>query len=271
MTSAGVAVTARAGYLTQKHFLYMLSFAGFIHLIAMIIAALSAGSHASKIPVHVMNIKLGTSELMAQAPDAMGAKENVRRTVDLSSMPLPTLPPVAPQAKSASPSSKVPAKENAPVVKRKVAKPKPEMLAPARDQKTTTSAETQYVREDAVKQPEALPAGDPNGTLLGNSTNATAEVMQRYTQQISLWLQRHQVYPDGLRSQGISGNAIIRLRIDRTGRIKFFRIEQSTGNAELDDAVVAMVRAANPVPAVPANYPAGNLVEFLIPVNYNLR
>jgi len=28
------------------------------------------------------------------------------------------------------------------------------------------------------------------------------------------------------------------------------------------------VRRANPVPAVPADYPAGNLIEFLFPVNF---
>jgi hypothetical protein len=29
-----------------------------------------------------------------------------------------------------------------------------------------------------------------------------------------------------------------------------------------------MIRRANPVPAIPADYPAGNLIEFLIPITF---
>lgn len=260
----------RSNYLTQKHFLWALAIAGAIHLVAGIIAALNSTNQAAQIPVHVMNIKLGTSELMATAPDAIN--EETRRTMDLSSMPLPSLPASPPPQVTAAP-PKTKAKDAIPVQKRPVIKKpqKPEMLAPARDQKTTTSAPTQYVREAAPAKAAPAPKGDPTGSVLGNSDSATAEVMQRYTQQISLWLQRYKVYPDELRARGIHGKAVIRMRIDRAGTIKYFRIEQSTGYPELDNAVVTMVRAANPVPAVPENYPAGNLIEFLIPVNYNLR
>ena len=29
-----------------------------------------------------------------------------------------------------------------------------------------------------------------------------------------------------------------------------------------------MIRRANPVPSVPENYPAGSLIEFLIPITF---
>lgn len=61
---------------------------------------------------------------------------------------------------------------------------------------------------------------------------------------------------------------MVRMCIDRGGNVRYYAIEQSSGLSIFDDAALDMIRRANPVPAVPVNYPASNLVEFLIPISF---
>ncbi len=105
----------------------------------------------------------------------------------------------------------------------------------------------------------------------GNSTAADAELMSRYEQLISLWVQKFKLYPDEARMQGMEGETVVRVRIDRRGTIRYYTLERSTGYPALDRAAIDMIRRANPVPAVPNDYPQGDLLEFLIPVNFRLK
>jgi protein TonB len=95
--------------------------------------------------------------------------------------------------------------------------------------------------------------------------------LRRYEQIISLSIQRNKVYPAEAKTQGLQGQAVIRIRINRQGNILYSRIEKPTRYPILNEAIAEMVRLSNPVPAVPVNYPAGNLFEFLIPVSFRLE
>lgn len=98
-------------------------------------------------------------------------------------------------------------------------------------------------------------------------TQQTAQaIRERYEMQISGWIQTHKTYP--AEAQGREGRVVVRMRIDRAGYVRYYALEQSSGVNALDAAAIDMVRRANPVPAVPANYPAGNLIEFLIPITF---
>lgn len=128
--------------------------------------------------------------------------------------------------------------------------------------------------------PQTGTAGSGTGGAVGASgqgggtaapTAQQAEAMARYEQVLSQWLQRHKKYPPEARAQNLEGQAVIRLRIDRMGNVKFYRLQQRTGSDVLDRAALEMVRAANPVPTVPDEYPAGTLLEFLVPVHFTLR
>lgn len=88
----------------------------------------------------------------------------------------------------------------------------------------------------------------------------------RYTQQISGWIEQHKVIP--ITAQGLKGRTIVRVRIDRTGNVRYYAVEESSGYASLDGAAIDMVRRANPMPAAPPDYPEGNLIEFVIPINF---
>lgn len=128
-----------------------------------------------------------------------------------------------------------------------------------------------YVREGAGGGGDG--GGGPGGvgSPYGNSADAEAVILERYEQLISGWIEQHKTYPPEARQAGIEGRAVVRLRINRLGRVILFSIEKSSGSPVLDRAAEQMIRAANPVPRVPNNYPAGRLLEFLIPVEFKLH
>ncbi len=129
----------------------------------------------------------------------------------------------------------------------------------------------QFVR-DLAATPAKPAEKTPDGSALGNSKSKEAEVLARYEQQISLWIQKFKQYPDDAKKAGMQGETTVRIRIDRRGNVKYYALERSTGHAALDRAAVDMIRRANPVPAAPADYPAGgDVLEFLIPVNFQLQ
>lgn len=129
-----------------------------------------------------------------------------------------------------------------------------------------------YVREvgAAPNMGQGIATGSANGQGTENtmSSGTAQEIRERYEQQISAWIQQHKVYP--AQANGAEGRVVARMRIDRAGYVRYYAIEQSSGNAVLDAAAIDMIRRANPVPAVPASYPAGSLIEFLIPITFRV-
>ncbi len=71
-------------------------------------------------------------------------------------------------------------------------------------------------------------------------------------------------YPEPARPA--SGTAVVAFSVDRGGRITSARLARSSGSALLDQAAVATVRRANPVPPPPAGVPGGN---FTIPLHFS--
>lgn len=104
------------------------------------------------------------------------------------------------------------------------------------------------------------------GATDGTGMSADQQVRASYEKTISAWIGQHKIYPASAR--GREGRAVLRIRIDRHGYVRYYALEESSGIAVLNSAAIDMIRRANPVPAVPENYPAGNLIEFLIPITF---
>lgn len=127
---------------------------------------------------------------------------------------------------------------------------------------------------EALDQSISKPAAQPHQFVRevpAPAPTRNSEAVVRYEQTISLWVQKFKLYPEAARAAGMEGETVVRVRIDRQGNIRHYILERSTGYSELDRAAIDMIRRANPVPAVPTDYPAGELLEFLIPVNFRLQ
>jgi protein TonB len=83
-------------------------------------------------------------------------------------------------------------------------------------------------------------------------------------------LERHKAYPAEARSRRAQGVALLRFRMRRDGTVADYRIERSTGDALLDEAVVGMLQRASPLPAPPPELP-GETIELTVPVRFALR
>jgi protein TonB len=65
-----------------------------------------------------------------------------------------------------------------------------------------------------------------------------------YRTLLSGWLESHKRYPEEARQRGEEGRAVLRFRVDRSGRVLDYSVVSSTGFADLDAAVEAMMRGA---------------------------
>jgi protein TonB len=89
-----------------------------------------------------------------------------------------------------------------------------------------------------------------------------------YRAMLSTWLESHKRYPEDARQRGEEGRAVLRFRVDRSGRVLDYAVVSSTGYADLDAAVESMMRGAT-LPAFPASMTSPE-IEVSVTIRYGL-
>ena len=89
-----------------------------------------------------------------------------------------------------------------------------------------------------------------------------------YRATLSSWLESHKRYPDDARQRGEEGRAVLRFRVERSGRVLNYAVVSSTGYPDLDAAIDAMMRGAT-LPPFPADMTASD-VEVSVTVRFAL-
>jgi TonB family protein len=251
-------------------FAYTLLVAALLHLMVFAVWGLLPVEPIISIPVRVLNIKLGGGDEPLLRDEDMVAEAVVNDDRVEAALNKQFQPLVREQDKPALKSlDKSIGQEN---VKNgdddRTLAAFDRQLASGQGGKRISVSE-QMARQFVRERGETVPKGA--GSALGEITGTQAEILARYEQLISSWIQKFKVYPADARSHGLEGEAVVRIRIDRNGNIRYFMMEKDTGHAVLDRAVIAMLKKANPVPPVPKSYPAGALLEFLVPVSFKLQ
>lgn len=234
--------------LDNEFFVLMLAVALLFHFAALYAWWLSPKTQVIDIPVRALSVKLGGEDMptdddvkAAQNNDNSKAVENtLSRLIRVEDKKTEKPKPAAKQPK---------------------AEPR---LVPKSEKSVAAAAPKQYVREPSAQATEEAGKAPAGG-------KETRELLARYEQLISLWIQKFKQYPEEARRQGMQGETMVRIRIDRRGNIHYWALENSTGYIVLDRAAIDMVKRANPVPAVPNDYPEGEQFDFLIPVNFRLE
>src|SRR4029077_8531969 len=133
----------------------------------------------------------------------------------------------------------------------------------------------QPVRETPQEQPQlpmprAMPQTAPVQTAMipGPPARAAPVVSGNYRAALSAWLESHKRYPDNARSRGEEGRAVLRFRVDRSGRVLNYAVVSSTGYPDLDGSIDAMMRGAT-MPPFPADMNASD-VEVSVTVRFAL-
>jgi len=83
-------------------------------------------------------------------------------------------------------------------------------------------------------------------------------------------LQNYKRYPRAAQAHGEQGVVLLHFKLDRNGRVLARRILHSSGSAELDGEVLAMIERAQPLPAFPASMTQDEL-DLTVPIRFSLR
>lgn len=83
-------------------------------------------------------------------------------------------------------------------------------------------------------------------------------------------LQNYKRYPRAAQARGEQGVVLLHFKIDRHGRVLARHIQRSSGFAELDGEVLAMIERAQPLPAFPASM-AEDELDLTVPIRFSLR
>jgi protein TonB len=114
----------------------------------------------------------------------------------------------------------------------------------------------------------SLVAASPTPAETTPPVSAPVAIPVDYQQALSAWIEAHKVYPEAARQAGEQGRAVLRFRIDRTGRVLNYTVIGSTGHADLDAAVETMMRGAVLPPFPPSI--SESQVEVTVAVRFGL-
>jgi protein TonB len=83
-------------------------------------------------------------------------------------------------------------------------------------------------------------------------------------------LERAKRYPSEAQSRGEQGVAQLAFSVDRSGGVHGVRIVRSSGSSALDQATLALVARAAPLPPPPPEI-SGTQIAIVVPIRYNIR
>jgi periplasmic protein TonB len=154
--------------------------------------------------------------------------------------------------------------------KEKVEKPKPKPKPdPDPEPEVVQKPTQQAVQQQAAKaaapvQPSAAPAA-PSAAEVARVSAA------KVTWQgiLEAHLRKFQKYPRSALRRNVEGTAVIRFRMDREGKVLSYTIERTSEHEVLDEAALAMIERAQPLPPLPDDVP-GDSIELTVPANFNI-
>ena len=109
-----------------------------------------------------------------------------------------------------------------------------------------------------------------NGGFHGGPPDGSASIMKDYHARLRAWLERHKRYPRQARRRREQGVVVLRFVVDRAGRVLDLGVEGTSGHPRLDEAALAMVRRAQPLPEMPPEMRESR-AEHVLPVRFALR
>ena len=149
-----------------------------------------------------------------------------------------------------SPAKIEPAKE--------IAAPPPKLLQPA---VITVPPPPITAQQSTQPAPPPPPAAAPNGVGEGRDS---------FLGRLLAQLNRFKQYPRTAKKAGIEGVVMLHFVMDAQGRVLSYEIVRSSGRPILDSEALALIQRAQPLPALPADYPTRTL-DAIVPIEFSLN
>jgi protein TonB len=170
--------------------------------------------------------------------------------------------PVPPEQRPETTTAETPVSTQPVERPQRVEQPRPKVQAVQAPERKRIAAPTEK-KPSQKKQTAAIPEVDPSrGIGIGRSDKSA-----NYNGIVRSHLVRYKQYPSSARSAGAQGVATVSFSIDGSGRVVSARLAGGSGNAAIDQEVVAMARRASPFPPPPD----GKARNFTVPVRFDLR
>jgi protein TonB len=99
---------------------------------------------------------------------------------------------------------------------------------------------------------------------------AAGETRDSFLGRLLAQLNRFKQYPRAARQAHIEGVVMLHFVMDAQGKVQSFEIAKSSGRPVLDAEALALIQRAQPLPALPADYPTRTL-DAIVPIEFSLN
>jgi periplasmic protein TonB len=134
--------------------------------------------------------------------------------------------------------------------------------------KTTPSIESVASEATAMPSSETAPEAPRSVAPAVGPGESTQRVRMTWQKELAAHLDRHKRYPTDRSRQ--PAEIVVRFELDRTGHVLSASIVRGSGDASFDEAALAMMRRADPVPSPPPRV-ADEGLTFTMPVIFRLK
>jgi protein TonB len=106
--------------------------------------------------------------------------------------------------------------------------------------------------------------------VVSHATAPTGETRDSFLGRLLAQLNRFKQYPRSARQAHIEGVVMLHFVMDAQGKVLSYEIAKSSGRPVLDAEALALIQRAQPLPALPADYPTRSL-DAIVPIEFSLR
>lgn len=124
--------------------------------------------------------------------------------------------------------------------------------------------------EIAIAAPPAQRAIQVTAVQAPAAPAAPAEAKADYFARLLAQLNRYKQYPPAARRARIQGVVMLHFVMDRAGNVQAADINKKSGYPILDAEALALIRRAQPLPPMPANF-RQNRLDLVVPIEFFLR
>jgi protein TonB len=195
----------------------------------------------------------------AQQPATEVPPEPVPPPPEPEPIPPPELAPSRPPEPIPPPPPELPPPEPAPV------RPPPPIPKPPVVKRPPPRPVATAPKETAA--PRTEPA--PQAPVLAPPAPAAPVVDRGWVAAVSAWIAARKTYPEEARRRGETGSVLLRLTVDRSGRVVAAAVVGASGSALLDKAALGLLGQAV-LPAFPANMTESE-ITITTTMRYSLR
>jgi len=112
--------------------------------------------------------------------------------------------------------------------------------------------------------------GSPAPTPPAAAPNGSGEGRDSFLGRLLAQLNRFKQYPRTARQAHIEGVVMLHFVMDAQGKVISYEIARSSGRPILDTEALALIQRAQPLPALPADFPTRTL-DAIVPIEFSLN